>query len=188
MQARSFRIRGFHPLRPAFPGPFCYDRALSLHGLRPAAALQPPRAEAHGFGLLPVRSPLLGESRLISSPAGTQMVHFPAYGPRPLSIDDRVHGISPCGLPHSDIRASSGIGPYTRLFAAYHVLPRLTAPRHPPWTLIHLTMSLFQSLRLVMSKITLEARGFEPLTLGLQSRCSSQLSYAPYKKGAGKRG
>ena len=29
----------------------------------------------------------------------------------------------------------------------------------------------------------MEARGLEPLTLGLQSRCSSQLSYAPsYKK------
>ena len=25
----------------------------------------------------------------------------------------------------------------------------------------------------------MEAKGFEPLTLGLQSRCSSQLSYAP---------
>ena len=27
--------------------------------------------------------------------------------------------------------------------------------------------------------ILLEIRGFEPLTLGLQSRCSSQLSYIP---------
>ena len=33
------------------------------------------------FGLLPVRSPLLGQSHLISTPAGTQMVHFPAYRP-----------------------------------------------------------------------------------------------------------
>ena len=31
------------------------------------------------FGLLPVRSPLLRESRLISSPAGTEMFHFPAF-------------------------------------------------------------------------------------------------------------
>ena len=28
-------------------------------------------------------------------------------------------------------------------------------------------------------KKPMEAKGFEPLTLGLQSRCSSQLSYAP---------
>ena len=31
-----------------------------------------------GFGLFPLRSPLLGESRLISVPAGTEMFHFPA--------------------------------------------------------------------------------------------------------------
>ena len=29
------------------------------------------------------------------------------------------------------------------------------------------------------NKLYLEIRGFEPLTLGLQSRCSSQLSYIP---------
>ena len=32
-----------------------------------------------GFRLVPVRSPLLGESRLISFPAGTEMVQFPAF-------------------------------------------------------------------------------------------------------------
>ena len=31
------------------------------------------------FGLFPVRSPLLRESRLISLPAGTEMFHFPAF-------------------------------------------------------------------------------------------------------------
>ena len=34
------------------------------------------------FGLLPVRSPLLGESLLFSLPAGTKMFQFPAYAPR----------------------------------------------------------------------------------------------------------
>ncbi len=29
------------------------------------------------FGLFPVRSPLLGESLLISVPLGTEMFHFP---------------------------------------------------------------------------------------------------------------
>jgi hypothetical protein len=108
-----------------------------------------PRRHARGFGLFPVRSPLLGESRLISSPVGTQMVHFPTCGPHALSIGACVHGIRPCGLPHSDIRASQGIGPYTRLFAACHVLLRLAAPRHPPWTLIHLTMSLLLSFAII---------------------------------------
>jgi hypothetical protein len=34
------------------------------------------------FGLFPVRSPLLGESLLMSSPAGTEMFHFPAFASR----------------------------------------------------------------------------------------------------------
>lgn len=34
-----------------------------------------------GFALFPVRSPLLGESRLISFPLGTEMFHFPRFAP-----------------------------------------------------------------------------------------------------------
>ena len=95
--------------------------------------------------------------------------------------------IQTSGLPHSDTRGSWDIGSSPRLFAANHVLLRLAAPRHPPWTLIsldHIVLSIpslsapaFLPRRHV--KNLLEARGFEPLTLGLQSRCSSQLSHAP---------
>ena len=42
-------------------------------------ALQPRMNESIRFGLFPVRSPLLRESRLISFPAGTEMFHFPAF-------------------------------------------------------------------------------------------------------------
>ena len=42
-------------------------------------ALQPPETEVTGFGLFPVRSPLLGESLLISLPLGTEMFHFPRF-------------------------------------------------------------------------------------------------------------
>ena len=113
----------------------------------PAAPLQPRAPEGTRFGLLPVRSPLLGESRLISTPAGTQMVHSPAYTACALCIGAHANVIRTFGLPHSEIRGSSGIGPFPRLIAANHVLHRLAAPRHPPWTLIHLTISFFQSLR-----------------------------------------
>ena len=40
------------------------------------------------------------------------------------------------GLPHSEIRASTGICPYARLIAAYHVLRRLREPRHPSCALL----------------------------------------------------
>ena len=43
----------------------------------PVPALQPRLDESSRFGLFPVRSPLLGESRLISFPSGTEMFHFP---------------------------------------------------------------------------------------------------------------
>jgi hypothetical protein len=38
-----------------------------------------PTPQAGWFGLFPVRSPLLGESQLISTPPGTEMFHFPGY-------------------------------------------------------------------------------------------------------------
>jgi hypothetical protein len=36
------------------------------------------------------------------------------------------------GFPHSEIRGSKLIRSSPRLIAAYHVLHRLSAPRHPP--------------------------------------------------------
>ena len=49
-------------------------------------ALQPPTGNACAltparFGLIPFRSPLLGESRLISFPPGTEMFQFPGLPP-----------------------------------------------------------------------------------------------------------
>jgi hypothetical protein len=39
-------------------------------------------------------------------------------------------------LPHSEIRGSTGARPSPRLFAACHVLHRLSVPRHPPDALL----------------------------------------------------
>ena len=36
---------------------------------------------SYWFGLIPVRSPLLGESRLISLPLATEMFHFTRFAP-----------------------------------------------------------------------------------------------------------
>ena len=51
-------------------------------------ALQPPYATraayTYGFGLIPFRSPLLGESRLISFPPGTEMFQFPGLPRMPM--------------------------------------------------------------------------------------------------------
>src|SRR5688500_4563090 len=44
------------------------------------------------------------------------------------------------GLPHSDIFGSKLVCGSPKLFAAYHVLHRLLAPRHSPYALSSLTI------------------------------------------------
>jgi hypothetical protein len=56
------------------------------------------------FRLIPFRSPLLGESRLFSSPRGTEMFQFPRFPPLVLCVQTRVTphdgcGVSPFGHP-----------------------------------------------------------------------------------------
>jgi hypothetical protein len=73
------------------------------------------------FRLFPVRSPLLGESRLLSFPGGTEMVHFPPLASHSLfdsGVDDR--GLPRPGFP---IRTPSG----RSLLAAHRGLSQLTA-------------------------------------------------------------
>ena len=48
------------------------------------------------------------------------------------------------GFPHSDILGSKLVRSSPRLIAAYHVLHRLLAPRHPPDTLNSLDHSHYQ--------------------------------------------
>ena len=78
--AWGFRRWGCHPLRPDFPDGPAIRRATMARSYNPAGHV--PR-----FGLLRVRSPLLAESRLISSPQGTEMFHFPWCRPCHLCVE-----------------------------------------------------------------------------------------------------
>ena len=63
--------------------------------------------------------------------------------------------MTPAGLPHSEIPGSKPACGSPRLIAAYHVLHRLSAPRHPPCTLSSLTMKLeYLSIRRILSLLT----------------------------------
>ena len=109
-------VRGYHPLWPSFP-----ERSGSRF---------------HTTGLVPVRSPLLTESRLMSFPPATEMFQFagfasPAYG---FSRRSRKSG----GLPHSEIPGSKPARSSPGLIATCYVLHRLSVPRHPPDALITL--------------------------------------------------
>ena len=101
-----------------------------------------PGVQAHRFGLFRFRSPLLSESRLISFPPGTEMVHFPGLARTRLWIQRAVSAVHAEGFPHSDIPGSKPACGSPRLFAACHVLLRLLAPRHPPYALSSLTIKL----------------------------------------------
>src|SRR5688572_15608794 len=123
----SFRLRGLHPVSPAIP-----DRSatksvsysptlLPQREVRPCNTLDttPAGLTYRRFGLFPVRSPLLGESRLLSAPPGTEMVHFPGLATPPYEFRWRDRGLPSMGCP---IRKSPG----QSLFAANRSLSQLT--------------------------------------------------------------
>ena len=120
----QLRLRDYHPLRSNFPERSSHDISATTWSYNPAYALLHMR-----FGLFPGRSPLLGESLLFSLPAGTKMFQFPALASLP---QVRMTVLQTAGLSHSEIPGSMVICTYPRLIAAYHVLPRLREPRHPP--------------------------------------------------------
>ena len=68
-----FHIRDYHPLWLSFPE--CSIRVFQwiLQSSTPNASIR--------FALFPFRSPLLGESRLISFPLATEMFHFARFAP-----------------------------------------------------------------------------------------------------------
>src|SRR6478735_8706283 len=100
---KPFRIPGYHRLWPDFP-----DRSTRT---------------CTTFGLFPVRSSLLGESRLISFPSGNEIFQFPELASRFYRFKPgyRLRG----GFPHSDIPGSKLVASSPELFAGYHVLHRL---------------------------------------------------------------
>jgi hypothetical protein len=136
-----FRLRGSHPVSPQFPlrsarGRTDRERAVALSGW----THNPSRATATAltrvkFGLFPVRSPLLRESRLISTPRGTKMFQFPRFPPHTYGFSVGYDGMTRRTLPHSGIPGSTPADGSPRLLAAYHALHRLLAPRHPPCAL-----------------------------------------------------
>ncbi len=89
----AFHLPGCHRLWPAFP---C--RSITLQC--PISLAPRPQPTCVGwFRLLPVRSPLLGESLLISFPPGTEMFQFPGFATPRLCIHRGSAG-SPCaGCP-----------------------------------------------------------------------------------------
>ena len=135
----GFRLRGYHPLWPDFP-----VRSPNLRGTTTRS--RNPGMQALRFGLMRVRSPLLAQSRLLSSPSGTEMFHFPECRPvRTIEFIRRYHMRG--GFPHSEIAGSVLVDSSPTLIAVCRVLHRLAMPRHPSCARIRLARNFSLSLR-----------------------------------------
>ena len=100
--SETLRLRGYHPLRPAFPD--CSASFLMT------------------TGLLRFRSPLLAESLLMSFPPGTEMFQFPGFASYTYLFSARspCGGVSPFGHPRINDRS--------HLPAAFRSVPRPSSP------------------------------------------------------------
>ena len=87
--------------------------------------------------------------------------------PRAVQPRKRIFGITEIegGFPHSEIRGSKVVRTSPRLIAAYHVLHRLSAPRHPPNTLKALDRSHYQHPPLGRGRIVETMRGCDRKTI-----------------------
>src|ERR1700694_1212418 len=117
------------------------------------------------------RSPLVSESRFLSFPPGTEMVHFPGFARARLWIHRAVRGVYPRGFPHSEIPGSMPACGSPRLIAACHVLHRLLLPRHPPCALSSLTIKFTRH-----TAAPPLAFSFQPLRQLAQGRLKTALS------------
>jgi hypothetical protein len=128
------RVQDCHLLWCAFP-----DTSASNAFVTPLGSRNP--GPKPGLGYVRFRSPLLTESRLISFPPGTEMCQFPGLARTGLCIQPAVTPSSCEVTPGCPIRTSPDQGSFDSspgLIAAYHVLHRLSTPRHPPCTLCSL--------------------------------------------------
>ena len=152
-----FRLRGFHPLWPAFPEPFLYRYDFLLRGLRPCGPTTPASAGlgSSNFARRYFRNLVHLAVLLISLPGVREMVQFPQYCFRRLYIQQSDDRLAPAGLPHSAIQASQDVCSSTWLFAAYHGLLRLATPRHPPMNPSSLDHIIVPALTLVRTLLLL---------------------------------
>ena len=121
-----FRVRGSHPLWPAFPDGSATSLTSFERSYNPGTRVATPPVWAVPRSLAATGGIVVTFSscRYLDVSVPCVRLHF---------VDD---GIASAGLPHSEIRGSKGICPSPRLIAACHVLLRLREPRHPPCALV----------------------------------------------------
>ena len=115
----------------------CSNLFYSPYFLRYRGPTTPRAPKRSGFGLFPVRSPLLGESLLFSLPTGTKMFQFPAFAAHTYV---RADSHSDCRVvPFGDPRIKG----YLHLIADYRSLSRPSSPVRAKASTVRPKNSLF---------------------------------------------
>ena len=127
----DFTRTGVSPSAPELSRSFRFVRAAISLILQPRMVRKP-----HGLGSSLFDRHYWGNRLFLSLPPGTKMFQFPGFAPQSLA----VHGLQPCGLPHSDTSGSIPVCGSPDFFAAYRVLRRLPKPRHPLCALTSLSL------------------------------------------------
>jgi hypothetical protein len=116
-RATDFGYRAITFYSGSFQNHFTYPSPFSLRVRRPTT----PTDDVCRFGLFPFRSPLLWESRLLSSPQGTKMFQFPwSASCHPMDSDGGTSSSSWWVAPFGNPRINACL----RLPEAYRCSPR----------------------------------------------------------------
>ena len=128
-ESLEFRLRGFNPLRTAFPDrsatrAFCNSRAALRDdrvGPTTPVTQRPQAFTQQVWAISPFARHYSGNRDFLYFPPGTQMCHFPGFPPPALCVQTGVTGhyarrVSPFGDPCINARL--------RLHTAYRSLPR----------------------------------------------------------------
>ena len=120
------------------PRPFSYQSQINY-------AVLTPKDKSLGLGSF-LSLAATKEIDVSFSSSGYLDVSVPRVPSGKLCIGLSVLKVYLSGFPHSDIHGSKDICSSPWLFAAYHVLHRLSVPRHPPCALYSLTIHQYIAL------------------------------------------
>ena len=123
---------GLSPSPAGLPSPFSY--------LTPAVSQSEPQHARTLVWALSISLAATLEIDVSFSSSGYLDVSVPRVPLRTLWIHVRMTEGCSAGFPHSEISGSQDMCSSPKLFAAYHVLHRLSVPRHPPCALPTLTV------------------------------------------------
>ena len=129
-----FRLRGFHPLWPAFQN-------RSAKFVESIMRSEPRDARIPVWALSISLAATLEIDKFSFSSSGYLDVSVPRVPHVQLCIHCTLTEVSSAGFPHSDTSGSLDMCSSPKLFAAYHVFHRLLVPRHPPCALTTLTVA-----------------------------------------------